>query len=82
MQRLKLSEYYKTSELPLIAILSLSFPIEAVDKANPSKVEFYFKRNSELEKLVESYWRRVLQVEPQAFFNQIKGIKSRIYENR
>jgi hypothetical protein len=72
--------YFSTSDLALSATLSLYFPLESVDKTNPQKVEFFFKKSPDLEKLVDDFWRGQLLVEPQAYFNRIKGIKARIYD--
>jgi len=77
--RLKLNNYYSTSDLALATALSLWFPLETIDKTNPHKAIFLFKRNEELDRLLEAFWRRELKVEPQAYFNQLKLIKSRLY---
>ena len=79
-KRLKLNNYYSTSDLALATAISLWFPIEAIDKTtDPHKAIFLFKRNENLDRLIEAYWRRELKVEPQAYFNQLKLIKSRLY---
>jgi hypothetical protein len=79
IKRLKINDYYSTSDLALATALSLWFPVEAIDKTNPHKAIFLFKRNEELDQLLEAFWRRELKVEPQAYFNQLKAIKSRLY---
>jgi hypothetical protein len=71
--------YYSTSDLALSAAISLWYPLESIDKTNPQKVTFLFKRDDELDQLVEAFWRGSLKVDPQAYFNQLKAIKSRIY---
>lgn len=73
---------YKTSDLALAATLSLFHPIESVDKSQPQRVVFVFKRSHELDELVESYWGGSLSVEPQRYFSQLKNIKTRIYASR
>ena len=70
---------YETSDLALITTLSLYFPIESVARDNTKKVLFVFSRTQELDDLMGKYWAGKLRVEPQAFFNQIKIIKTRIY---
>jgi hypothetical protein len=77
----KQSESFKTADLALIAVLLLLMPesLEVVDRTNPHKVLFGFKADRKLEKLMDSFWKRELLVEPQAFFNQIKIAKARIY---
>lgn len=69
----------KTSDLALAAVIFLSYPLEAVDKKNPRKAEFLFRRENGLDELVEGYWREALQVEPQAYFNALRTIKARLY---
>ena len=78
---IKQSESFKTADLALIAVLLLLMPesLEVVDRTNPHKVLFGFKTDRKLEKLMDSFWKRELLVEPQAFFNQIKTAKARIY---
>lgn len=73
---------YYTSDLALAAALSLFYPLEAIDRRNPQKAEFLFKRDEQLDKLIETYWRGEMRVSPQAYFYQLKLIKSRLYEMR
>lgn len=79
---LKERDFYKTSDLALATVLSLYYPIEAIDRTNLDRVQFLFKREEGLEEVVEKYWRRELRVEPQAFFNQLRIIKARLYGER
>jgi len=75
------NNYYKTADLALVAVLLLFIPdsLEVVDRGNPHKVLFCFGKSSDLDSLVKRYWSRELTVEPQAFFNQLKQVKVRIY---
>lgn len=73
------NDYLTSHDLPLVAYISMWYPIEAIDKTL-SRAEFVFKRDINLDKLVQSFWKREIQVEPLAYFNQIKVIKSRLYE--
>jgi hypothetical protein len=75
-----LNDYYSTSDFALATAISFWYPIEAIDKTNPQKAQFFFKRNKELDELIEAYWRGELKVEPQNYFNQLRNIKSRLYE--
>jgi len=74
-------EVYKTADLALVAVLLLFIPdsLEACDRSNPHKVLFAFRKSNQLDELVDKYWKRELMVEPQAFFNQLKLAKVRIY---
>ena len=75
------NQFYKTADLALVAVLLLFIPdsLEVVDRGNPYKVLFCFGKSPELDSLVKRYWSREIQVEPQAFFNQLKQAKVRIY---
>lgn len=81
-ENLKLNDYYSTSDLALATALSLFYPVDAIDRQNPHKAQFLFKRNQELDQLIESYWRGELKVNPATYFNQLKIIKARLYEER
>jgi len=76
---LKEKDFYRTSDLALAATISLFYPIEAIDKQNPRKAYFIFKREEGLDKLIEKYWRGELRVEPKMFFNQLRVLKARLY---
>ncbi len=76
------NDYYSTSDLSMTAALSLFFPLEGIDRRNPHKAEFLFKRDDQLDKFIESYWRGEMKVSPQAYFYQLKLIKTRLYEER
>jgi len=78
-QSLKENNFYRISDLALVAVLSLDLPIEKIDRQNPTKVQFLFAESEQLRRLVDDYWKGQLQVEPKAFFNQLKNIKTRIY---
>lgn len=73
---------FKTSDFALATTISLWFPVEMIEKTDPRKAIFYFKRDESLDQLVESYWRGVLKVNPLAYFSQLKAIKSRLYEEK
>lgn len=74
-------QHFKTADLALIAVILLLMPesLEVVDRTNPHKVFFAFKASEKLEKLLNAFWKQELKVEPQAYFNQIKIAKARIY---
>jgi|WetSurMetagenome_2_1015567.scaffolds.fasta_scaffold67445_3 hypothetical protein len=74
------NEFYTTADFNLAVTLSLSFPIDSIDRHDPHRVIFYFKRSDELDQHLESYWRHELRVEPQWFSGQQKAVKTRIYQ--
>jgi hypothetical protein len=76
---LKENDFYRTSDLALATTISLFYPIEAIDKQNPRKAYFVFKREEGLDELIEKYWKGELRIEPKTFFNQLRVIKARLY---
>ncbi|RJQ35787.1 hypothetical protein C4559_06450 [Candidatus Microgenomates bacterium] len=82
-ENIRLKDYYSTSDLALATAISLWYPIEVIDKTqNLHKAQFLFKQNEQLDQLIEAYWRGELKVNPQAYFNALKMLKARLYENR
>ena len=73
-------EYFSTSDLALAAVLSLWFAVEGVDRQNPRRSQFLFAQNEKVQEAVRAYWHGELKVEPQQFFNQIRVLKTRLYE--
>jgi len=75
------NERFKTADLALVAVLLLFLPesLEAIDRVNPQKVLFTFRNGTELDSLTRKYWARELRVEPQAYAQQMKQAKVRIY---
>lgn len=71
---------YQTSDLACAAAISLFVPLEDVDKSVPRRAQFIFARTPELEDIVAEFQKRQLSVEPRAYFDQIKALKTRLYE--
>ena len=78
-QGLNINDFYTTSDLALVTAISLWYPIDTIDRTNPRKAIFLFKRDSNFDQLVESYWRGELKVRPSVYFNQLKMVKTRLY---
>jgi hypothetical protein len=73
---------YLTSDLALATTISLNFPIEDIDRSNPRKAVFVFRRSPELDALVDSFFTNQLKVAPQTFFNQLRDVKARLYAEK
>lgn len=83
IESLVLKDYFRTSDLALTSALSLWYPLEAIDKSeNPHKAVFLFKRDEQLDEIVQSYWKGELKVNPMQYFQALKIIKARFYETR
>jgi hypothetical protein len=73
---------FKTADLALATAISLSYPLETIDRdSNPRKAQFVFRQTNGLDELIASYWRKEIKVEPQAYFDAMRSIKARLYEN-
>ena len=76
-----MDKYYYSSDLALATTISLWYPIEAIDRnQNPRKVFFKFTRTKKLEAFIDRYWKKELRIEPRSYFDQLKALKARIYE--
>lgn len=61
------------------ALISAGFELVSLEKSNPRKVQFIFRREVGIEKVVDEYWADRLEVKARAFFDNIKMLKNRIY---
>ncbi|NMB91233.1 hypothetical protein GYA37_00085 [candidate division WWE3 bacterium] len=71
---------YKCADLCLAGVLTLWFPVVNLDNTIPQKVLFCFEDSSELRNILKMFWSDNLQVEPKSYFQSIKLLKSRIYQ--
>jgi len=75
-------DYFLTSDLSLCTTLSLQCPIERINRSNPRKAVFVFKKTKKLDELVNAYYRDEIRISPQVYFNQLRVIKARLYEGQ
>ena len=74
-------KYYKTNDLALATALQVVYePARSIDKTNRSQSEFIFRNSKKLQDYVNKFWRKELLVDPLSYFNELKNIKTRIYE--
>lgn len=73
---------YLTSDLALATTLSLQFPIEDIDRSNPRKAVFVFRRSQALEELVDAFFTNEFKIAPQVYFNQLRDVKARLYAEK
>jgi len=75
-------KYTKTSDLALAACLCFfGYSIGDIDKTNRNKALFLIENDEKIDDYIEKFWRHELKVEPVAFFNLIKEIKTRLYSS-
>lgn len=76
------NDYFKTSDLCLATyIASCGYVVDSIDRTSATRAEFCFLRDSELDTIVQLFWRKQGQVEPIAFSSIQKELKSRLYNN-
>jgi hypothetical protein len=61
------------------ALISAGFELVSLDKTNPRKVQFVFRKEIGIEKVVDDYWADRLEVKARTFFDNVKMLKNRIY---
>jgi hypothetical protein len=61
------------------AIITAGFELISLEKSNPKKVQFIFRREAGIENVVDDYWADRLEVKARAFFDNTKMLKNRIY---
>ena len=74
--------FFKTSDLALAtALCVLGIAIEAMQQSDSERMNFIFAKSERVQDIVNRFWRGELLVEPQAYFNQLKVLKTRIYRH-
>lgn len=77
---LKSSETFMTYDLGLAsALTTLGYELWSVDKTNPSKAQFIFKRDEGIDGSVNDYWNNNLAVNARSIIDNQKMIKNRLY---
>ncbi|MDD2646473.1 MAG: DUF5659 domain-containing protein [Patescibacteria group bacterium] len=78
----KQNDFFESSDLTICTTLCyFGYQIETISRQISSKVIFSIKKDEKLDELIQKYWAHQLLVEPMAFFNCLKEIKSRIYSS-
>lgn len=72
---------FRTYDLALAsALVSYGFSISGIEKTQyGGKSSFIFDKNKELDQVIQAYWSDQLQVNPKAYFDVLKHIKTRLY---
>ena len=76
----KILDYFSTSDIGLTTVLSLFCHIDSIDRTNPLRVVFYFKREVGLDEYVQAYWNGELAIEPQKLLAERRKLQIRINE--
>lgn len=77
---LYINKYFATHDLGLAAaLITASYPIDHLDKTDPSRINFVFRREEGMDEIIQLYWNNSLKLSLLAFFNNIKILKNRIH---
>ncbi len=71
--------YFTTDFGCCVGLVSRGFGIQDIDRANPRKLRFGFKRTQELVDAIGQYRRFELQVDARVYFESSKMVKNLIY---
>lgn len=61
------------------ALATLGYELWEIDKTNPRKAQFIFKRDKDIDKAVNDYWNNNLPVNARSIVDNQKMIKNRLY---
>lgn len=76
------NKMFLTFDLGLATCLvSLGYELWNLDKTNPKKVQFIFKRADGIDMVVNDYWQDNLKINARTLFDNQKMLKNRIYSD-
>jgi len=76
-------EKFSTTHLNLAsALLAKGFKLEELKRVTPSRAEFLFRKTERLDKAMEMFWAGEMRIEPKAYYQAEREIKSRIYDQK
>jgi len=71
---------FYTFDLGLATVLvTMGYELLELDRSNPKKVRFEFKRGKNIEQVMTDYFDDKIKLPAQTLFNNQKNLKNRIY---
>ena len=71
---------FSTFDLGLASVLvTLNYELLELDKSNPKKIRFIFKRGRNIEQVLDNYFNDRIKLPALSLFNNQKNLKNRIY---
>ena len=61
------------------ALIAVGFSLVSLDRTDRRKTQFVFKREPDMEREIEAYWSKQLQVPALTYFDTLKMLKNRLY---
>lgn len=76
------NKMFLTFDLGLASsLVSLGYELWNLEKSNPKKVQFIFKRAEGIDLAVNDYWQDRLKINARTLFDNQKMLKNRIYSD-
>lgn len=73
-------EYFSSADLGLAtALCCRGYKLITLDKQDPRKVSFVFKREVGIEDDTDDYWSDRLEIKARNYFENLRNLKNRIY---
>lgn len=63
------------------ALLCAGFELLSVEKSNPRKALFQFRRMDGIDEVANSYFADRLEVKARSYFDNLKALKNKLYAN-
>ncbi len=63
------------------ALLCVGFELLDIEKSNPKKALFIFKRDNNIDEVANSYFADKLSVKARSFADNLKALKNKLYGN-
>jgi hypothetical protein len=63
------------------ALATADFELLTLDRENPHKVKFVFRREVGIEKVADDFWSDRLEQKSRSFWDNIKNLKNRLYSD-
>lgn len=63
------------------ALVCAGFELLGIEKTNPKKALFTFKREGHIDEVANSYFADKLEVKARSFFDSLKALKNKLYGN-
>jgi len=77
---LKTNEQFLTFDIGLAsALATLGYELWSLDKTNPKKVQFVFRRKPGIDSVINDFWDGRLNLDARTLLDSLKMLKNRIY---
>ena len=75
-------DYFSNFDLGLSgALTTLGYELTAINKTNPSKAQFIFRRREGIDRDIKRYWDGDLKLSARHLFDTQKMLKNRLYSD-